>query len=594
MVLAFASDGSLSDVGTAASLVAAGGADAVVLVGSDGLSVSAAGVVRDAAPVGAVLVGGTAALPAEVGSRVEELSDGVSVERVAGTDRAATAAEAARRARAGVQELRVVLANGWSLADVGIAASLVAAGGADVVLYGGIDALGDATATVLGELAVSELIAVGGTAALPQTVVDAAAAAAGVSDARRLSGSTRVHTAARAARSVTRDCTDTVVIVNGWSDADVGAAAALAAALEDAAVLYTQDADTAGDVTVSALERLDPVRIVIIGGTDTVSDALAESLTASSPRRVDRYEDPAAATQHALNRTATACDTGSSSRGGGGSGGGGSGGGSSSRGSSGGGGGGTPPQQEQPQERLPGTSSNARLSDLTADRGSSFLFDPDKSDYDVTVGNDIDTVTVTAQAAVTGSDVQIAPTDTDSAAGHQVPLNAAGRYGAPSLTTITVKVTATDTTTTKTYQLKVIRAGDPSMNPLLRSLEIDPGGGLWPAFDAARGNYDVPVDNGIDTVTVAAGPAVTHADVEILPIDADTGTTGHQVALNATGMYGAKSDTIITVKVTATNGTTTKTYQIKVISRRSNGLGTRLKQGRLAADIDDVLARNTV
>ena len=574
MVLAFASVGSLSDVGTAASLVAAGGADAVVLVGSDGLSVSAADVVRDAAPVRAVLVGGTAVLPAEVGSRIEELSDGVSVERVAGTDRAATAAEAARRVAAGVQELTVVLANGWSLADVGVAASLVAAGGADVVLYGGIDALGDATADALGELAVSELIAVGGTAALPQTVVDAAAAAAGVSDARRFSGSTRMHTAARAARAGAGDCTDTVVIVNGWSDADVGAAAALAAALEDAAVLYTQDADTAGDVTVSALERLDPVRIVIIGGTDTVSDALAESLTASSPRRVDRYEDPAAATQHALNRTATACDTG----GGGGSGGG-SGGSSSSRGSSGGGGGGggsgggggTPPQQ-QPQERLPGTSSNARLSDLTADPGG-YAFDVGDFQtplaftrtFDLTVNYDTETLTVTAAPEVTDADVDILPRDADAGTvGHQVTLNTADRYDATSLTTITVKVTATDTITTKTFQINVIRAGDPSTNPLLRSLEIDPGGGLWPAFDAARGNYDVPVDNDTDTVTVAAGPAVTGSEVEISPEDADAGTLGHQVALNATGMYGAKSDTIITVKVTATDGTTTKTYRITV------------------------------
>ncbi len=149
VVLAFASRGSLSDVGTAASLAAAGGADAVVLVDSEGLSDSAAGVVRRAMPARAVFVGGTAVLPASVQSRVEELSDGVSVERFAGADRAATAADAARRAGAGSQDVSVALANGWSLADVGVAAALVAAGGADVVLYGGIDALGDATASAL-------------------------------------------------------------------------------------------------------------------------------------------------------------------------------------------------------------------------------------------------------------------------------------------------------------------------------------------------------------------------------------------------------------------------------------------------------------
>ena len=567
MVLAFASVGSLSDVGTAASLVAAGGADAVVLVGSGGLSVSAAGVVRDAAPVRAVLVGGTAVLPAGVGSRVEELSGGVSVERVAGADRAATAAAAARRVAAGEGDLRVVLANGWSLADVGVAASLVAAGGADVVLYGGIDALGDATADALGELAVSEVIAVGGTAALPQAVMDAAAAAAGVSDARRFSGSTRVHTAARVARAGAGDCTDTVVIVNGWSDADVGAAAALAAALQDAAVLYAQDADTAGDVTVSALERLDPVRIVIIGGTDTVSDALAGSLTASSPRKVDRYEDPAAATQHALSHTATACDTGSSTSGGTSSSRGGGSRGSSGGGGGGGGGGGTPPQQ-QPQERLPGTNNNARLSELTADPGGEFDVEAFTRTYDVTVDYDTETLTVTAEPEMTGAVVDILPMDADAVTdGHQVTLNAAGRYGAPSLTTITVTVTATDTTTTKTYQLNVIRAGDPNTNPLLDSLTITPNsGGLSPRLSAGRTNYDVPVNYDTETVTVAAVPVVNEATFEIDKEDADPDAVGYQVTLDPTGIYGAKSDTKITVTVTATGGTPKpkKIYRITV------------------------------
>ena len=575
VVLAFASGGSLSDVGTAASLVAAGGADAVVLVGSEGLSDSAAGVVRGAAPVRAVLVGGTAVLAASVGSRVEGLSDGVSVERFAGADRAETAAVAARRAAAGRQGVSVALANGWSLADVGVAASLVAAGGADVVLYGGIDALGDATAAVLEELAVSEVVAVGGTAALPQAVVDAALAAAGVGEARRLSGSTRVDTAARAARSAAGGCTDTVVVANGWSDADVGAAAGLAAALEDAAVLYAQDADTAGDAAVSALERLDPVRIVIIGGTDTVSDALAGSLTASSPRKVDRYTDPADATQHALSHTDTACDTGSS----GSSSGSGSGSGSAQPRA-------TPPQQQQQppeqqqqppeqqqqqppeqqppeqQQQQPRTSSDAQLDVLTVEPGG-LVFDAAMSAYEVSVGNATDTVTVTAGPAVAGSAVRIVPADADGAVGHQVALNEIGMYGAGSTTTITVTVTATDTTTKKDYVITVERAGDPSANPLLDSLTIDPGE-LWPAFDAAKDVYDVPVPNATTTVTIAAGPAVAGAVVEILPADADS-ATGHQVTLNETGMYAAGSTTTITVTVTATDTTTTKTYQVKVI-----------------------------
>ena len=73
-----------------------------------------------------------------------------------------------------------------------------------------------------------------------------------------------------------------VALANGWSDADVGAAAGLAAALEHSAVLYAQDADTAGDVTVSALARLDPVRVVIIGATNSVC-CVGRSTDLSSP-----------------------------------------------------------------------------------------------------------------------------------------------------------------------------------------------------------------------------------------------------------------------------------------------------------------------
>ena len=308
-VLAFASGGSLADVGTAASLVASGGADAVVQVGADGLSDAAAGVVRSAAPRRAVIVGGISAVPTAVQERIETLSPGVSITRLDGADREQTAVLAAQRALAGKSDVTVALANGGSLADVGVAASLVAAGGADAVLYTSEDGISEDTAAALRQASVAKLIAVGGLAALSQATADAAQAAAGVSTPQRLDGDTRVETAARVARSAAGDCTDTVVLTNGWSPADVGTAATLAAALDHSAVLYAQSADTAGAATVSAITRLDPVRLVLIGDTDTLTDSLAASLTQNTPRTLTRYTDPADTTTHALAHQDTACET---------------------------------------------------------------------------------------------------------------------------------------------------------------------------------------------------------------------------------------------------------------------------------------------
>ena len=272
----------------------------MVQVGADGLSDTAEDVVRSVAPQRAVIVGGISAVPTSVQERIETLSPGVSITRLAGADREETAVLAAQIALAGKSDVTVALANGWSLADVGVAASLVAAGGADAVLYTNEDGLSEGTAAALREASVAKLVAVGGLAALSQATADAAQAAAGVSAPQRLSGDTRVETAARVARSAAGDCTDTVVAANGWSHADVGTAATLVAALEHSAVLYAQSPDTAGVATVSALTRLDPVRLVLIGDTDTLSDSLAASLTQDTPRALTRYTDPADTTAHAL------------------------------------------------------------------------------------------------------------------------------------------------------------------------------------------------------------------------------------------------------------------------------------------------------
>ena len=140
-MLAVALGSSLSDVGVGAGLVAGGVVDAVVMADAPvGLGEGAASVVRDAKPSAVVLVGGVAVLSDTVEGELRELSSGVRVERLWGETRVGTAAAGARRVLEGSGAAArpvVVLANGWSLADVGVAAGLVAAGGADAMLLRG-------------------------------------------------------------------------------------------------------------------------------------------------------------------------------------------------------------------------------------------------------------------------------------------------------------------------------------------------------------------------------------------------------------------------------------------------------------------------
>ncbi len=313
VVLVVVNGSSLADVGVAAGLVGGGVGDVVVAAESaGGLGEAAGGVVRAAGVVsGVVLVGGEAALGGAVAAELESLAPGVVVERVSGADRVATAAAAARRVlagRSGGAAAGVVLADGWSLADVGVAAAVAAAGGADVVLYSGSGSLPDQTRQVLAGEAVGGIVVVGGAAAVPDSVVAAAAGAAGGVGTERVGGKDRVTTAALAARRWAPGCAEAAVIANGWSQADVGTAAALAAALGDSVVLYTASADGLGSDTRSALGRVRPQLAVVVGDTDTISDDISGEL-AELGYPAARVTDAAAAARYALDNDLRNCRT---------------------------------------------------------------------------------------------------------------------------------------------------------------------------------------------------------------------------------------------------------------------------------------------
>lgn len=255
---------SLSDVGTAASLVASYVADAVVYAESrTSLGEGAVGVITQQQPEQVVLVGGTAALAEQVEAELRELVSGVRLERLAGRDRIHTAALAARFTLGGRVGATVVLANGWSLSDVGTAAAAVAAGSADAVLYTQHRALGQPTRLVLGSHRPRQVLIVGGTEAIADGLELVISDEAFGAEVVRLGGETRLDTAALFAQESLRSGADTAVIADGWSNDDVGIAATLAAAVRNSAIIYTD-----GEALTADARRLlhdhAPRRVLVV------------------------------------------------------------------------------------------------------------------------------------------------------------------------------------------------------------------------------------------------------------------------------------------------------------------------------------------
>lgn len=278
-VVALAS--SLSDVGTAASLVATGVGDAVVFAESAGrLGNANSSLLSRQTPERIYIVGGTSAVGDDVENQLRALAPGVSITRFAGATRVETAALAADAALAGRSASKIIVANGWSLPDVGAAAAAVAAGAADAVLYAQRGSLGEPTSDVLEAQQPGTVLLAGGLAALSSEVESAAAGAAGGARTTRLGGATRVETAVRVAREALPGGASTVVVADGWSLADVGVAASIAASLADSAVLYSADSDSLRSAFDSAVRSLAPDRIVLVdiggGASQKILNGLLE------------------------------------------------------------------------------------------------------------------------------------------------------------------------------------------------------------------------------------------------------------------------------------------------------------------------------
>ena len=176
----------------------------------------------------------------------------------------------------------VVLANGWSSADSAVASALAALESDSrsdaVVLYATRRELTTPTANFIEDHQPSEVILIGGTAALSNGVESEVVELVGRSSVRRIEGRDRFDTAAKAVPSTAT----TYIVANGYSPADTGVAAALAATRSDAAVLLAT-ADSLTDPTERIIREQRPSQVEFVGGTAVLAASLIDRVHELAP-----------------------------------------------------------------------------------------------------------------------------------------------------------------------------------------------------------------------------------------------------------------------------------------------------------------------
>ena len=296
-VVVLANGWSPADVGVASVMAARSESAVVAYTVGDELSDPARELIRDASPAELIIVGGITAVSRDVRVAVRSASPETNTERVTGADRADTAAQAARRilgSPGDVSGVTLVIANGWSPPDIGAAAALAASTRRSAVLYTQAGKLPDAAAALLSEYRPSQVVLIGGTAAISAEVEAGIAAAAPEASVQRVTGTDRIDTAAQTARRILGNPAGapdgvTLVIASGWSPPDIGVAAALATSIGNSAVLYVEP-NRLAPTTAGLLGEYRVSQVILIGGTTAVSGkvraAIGEIAPTAAVRRI--------------------------------------------------------------------------------------------------------------------------------------------------------------------------------------------------------------------------------------------------------------------------------------------------------------------
>jgi hypothetical protein len=196
-------------------------------------------------------------------------------------------------------------------------------------------------------------------------------------------------------------------------------------------------------------------------------------------------------------------------------------------------------------------STDANLSGITLSSGPlEQSFSPTTISYTASVPYSVSSITVTPTVNQSDATVKVngVPVTSGTASG-AINLNAGSNV-------ITAVVTAQDGTTTRTYTVNVTRAAA-STDAALSGLRLS-SGTLSPRFVPGRTSYTASVANSVASITVRPTVNQRNATVTVNGVDVVSGRASGKINLNV-------GSNVITVVVTAQDGTTTRTYKITVM-----------------------------
>lgn len=194
-------------------------------------------------------------------------------ERLAGADRIGTAVEMSRSRFPGLAD-RVYLARADLPSDA-LAAGVVMDG--PILLVPSCGELPDPVRAEVERVAPSTIVALGGRVAVCDELL--ASAAGGAREVLRLEGVTRTETAVRVSREVFKSTAGVVYA----AEAQHGADALAAGSLQGGPVLLVPREGPLPDAVLEEVERLDPERVVALGGPEAIGDAALTELAEGRP-----------------------------------------------------------------------------------------------------------------------------------------------------------------------------------------------------------------------------------------------------------------------------------------------------------------------
>jgi spore germination protein YaaH/putative cell wall-binding protein len=227
-------------------------------------------------PAKIIVLGGTSAVSTAVASRLAGYATTGVVQRISGADRYATSARVSSATFApGVPV--AYIATGASFPDA-LAGGVAAGRQGGPVLLVARDAVPAATAAELGRLKAKKIVVLGGTGAVSDGVLTALRSHT-TGSVTRLAGADRYATAVAVSQSSTGvDAPRTVYIATGASFPDGLAATPIAA--RGGGPMLIVPAGGLTDAIRAELRRLNPPRVVIVGGSSVVSSAVASQIAA--------------------------------------------------------------------------------------------------------------------------------------------------------------------------------------------------------------------------------------------------------------------------------------------------------------------------